>query len=541
MDGGALPRDGGSLRRDANYVADASEPSSVSRDAGEDGALGASADGAVSDAEAPEQTVLPLDLHVESGDLQGMRSYGARAFLGVPYAAPPVGDKRFARPEPAAPWRGARQATEVGRPCIQSPGDVEGPYSEDCLTLNIYTPDHPHDRPWPVMVYIHGGGNVFGSGNNYRAEWLAVPHDVVVVTINYRLSALGNLVSPALGDGSGNLGLRDQIRALQWTRANIAAFGGDPENVTVFGESYGGASACMLMMVHAARELAQRFIMESVVCFPGGVSDADPHTKAEATSFSQRLIDRICPGRSDVAACLRAAPAEAFAATSAEVLDWRPHIDGDLILMSPSEYLAAGDWHPGAVIVGTNAHEWRTFTDLGAPRAFNRLEMQLWTTLLYPQDAEELLKEYLPEHDADVASAFLSMQTDGQFRCTVMGFVRAAAAAGNDVYVYRFDVAPAAHALELDYVFGWPSGGVATKYPGEAPMPSQPDVVAAMQRYWTAFARGDDPNEPGLPVWPVYREHEGARVLFRSPLSIDHLSDDRRCELWERIRAHQGK
>ncbi|MBP6729758.1 MAG: carboxylesterase family protein, partial [Microthrixaceae bacterium] len=214
-----------------------------------------------------------LDVTIDSGPIEGKLVGSTRAFLGIPYAAAPVGDLRFRSPQPVEPWTDTRAYTEVGPGCPQSPVFVTT-VSEDCLTLNVWTPAAPSSAALPVMVFLHGGAFVGGSGGqiNYDGQRLSESGRVIVVTINYRLGPLGFLSHPALAAEdpahatSGMYGLEDQTAALAWVKANAAAFGGDPGNVTIFGESAGGISACLHLVMPASAGLFDRAIIESGPC-----------------------------------------------------------------------------------------------------------------------------------------------------------------------------------------------------------------------------------------------------------------------------------
>jgi para-nitrobenzyl esterase len=475
-----------------------------------------------------------LTLTIESGRIEGKREAHTRMFLGIPYAAPPVGALRFAPAQREASWTGTRNAKAFGSPCIQPVGDLLGPFDEDCLTLNVFTPD-VITGPLPVMVFFHGGG-VMGGSMGYPSQWLSGPWPVVVVTLNYRLGPLGNLVLPEL-DGdvpSGNLGLRDQQRALAWVRDNIAAFAGDPANVTLFGESFGSMSACFHAFARGSEALAQRYIMQSGSCVDGILAPLSKQTIADRSSA---LAQRMCPLASDIGACLRSQPDDAFAPSLLEVTDWRPYVDGDLLPASPREQITRGELRARQIIIGYNKREWSAFTQRGVPTPSNLLEMQLMVPLYYPDDAAALLAYYAPERDAEVREAFVRLQNDGMYRCAARMFAADMRAAGGNAYVYRFDIDPGAHAQELDYVFGWPVNGVSTLYP-EAPQTPIVSVLEATQRYWTSFARGGDPNLDARTPWPRYEvDAPTLMALGDPPHSENELEDDPACALWKPIYA----
>src|ERR1041385_850940 len=228
----------------------------------------------------------PNDVEVETGVVRGSDDgNGVRSWLGIPYAAPPVGTLRWKPPQKPQSWEGGRDGTKVGQKCPQNPVITAGGGIEDCLTLNVWAPSAMHTEPLPVMVWIHGGAFVFGSGGDpfYAGAELARTRGVVVVTINYRLNGLGFLAHPALDaedpdHTSGNYGIRDQIAALQWVQRNIHEFGGDPAHVTLFGESAGGYSTCVHYVDPKTANLFEKAIVESGVCYDGGL--AQTHEQA---------------------------------------------------------------------------------------------------------------------------------------------------------------------------------------------------------------------------------------------------------------------
>ncbi|HMC53331.1 MAG TPA: carboxylesterase family protein, partial [Acidimicrobiales bacterium] len=308
------------------------------------------------------------------GKLEGVERDGVRVFRGIPYARPPVGPRRFRAPQPAEPWTGVRDASKAGPAAPQVPGPTEqlmpGPpldTDEDCLTLNVWTPAAAGAQPRPVLVWIHGGGFLTGSGSLpiYNGRFLAARGDVVVVTINYRLGALGFLSHPALRDeesgAAGNWGLLDQIAALRWVRENIDAFGGDPGNVTVFGESAGAMSVGTLMGTPAAVGLFRRAIMES------GSPAATPAEEAAGTAES--LLRAAGCNRIDSEGA-RALPLGALLEAQQDLwarrgpgvgLPLQPALDGAVLERDPSEAIADGLSSGVPVITGTNRDEWEMF------------------------------------------------------------------------------------------------------------------------------------------------------------------------------------
>ncbi|MCZ9342539.1 carboxylesterase family protein, partial [Streptomyces sp. TRM76130] len=296
------------------------------------------------------------------GQVRGEAGETAHSYLGIPYAAPPVGALRWRPPAAPASWTGVRDATAPGDPCVQtasdSPwGDLAGPGtpSEDCLYLNVHTPARPSLLKRPVMVWIHGGGFTVGSGAFYDGSTLAADGDVVVVTLNYRLGAFGYLAHPDLAGESaegvsGNYGVLDQQAALRWVRDNVAAFGGDPDNVTVFGESAGGGSVCHQLVSPRAVGLFDRAIAQS------GCGFALP-TQESQQRVGSAWADSL--GCAD-AACLRALPADrVLTAAQSPTARWTPNVDGAVLPRQVMDALESGRFHRVPVLQGTTADEGR--------------------------------------------------------------------------------------------------------------------------------------------------------------------------------------
>src|SRR5215471_12790244 len=314
--------------------------------------------GSASPAAAGDSAVV----RTENGLVRGTVAAGVRSFLGIPFAAPPVGDLRFRAPQPAAGWSGVRDATKFGSACAQVPGVFaanggRGSASEDCLFLNVITPN-PARVLRPVMVWIHGGGFVAGSASQYDATALAEKGGAVVVTINYRLGPIGFLALPGLSaesaDGSsGNYGIEDQQAALRWVRRNILRFGGNPLDVAIFGESAGGLSVCANLVSPRAAHLFQRAITESGPCV------APLPTLATAEAQSGAAAARVgCADPATQVACLRALPAGALLTSGGTS---GPNVDGAVLPQQIPAAITAGQLNRVPVMEGTNHDEDRLF------------------------------------------------------------------------------------------------------------------------------------------------------------------------------------
>jgi para-nitrobenzyl esterase len=452
---------------------------------------------------------------VGQGVLVGREAEGVRSFKGVPYARPPVGDLRWRAPQPADPWSGERDAGQVGAICIQPPANGDNgvgppPMSEDCLTLNVWAPAD-REGPLPVMVWVHGGGYNNGSGTAalYDGTNLA-RRGVVVVTINYRLGRLGFFDHPALynerGGGPGeNYGVMDMIAALEWVRDNIAAFGGDPGQVTIFGESAGGVAVTQLMVAPAARGLFHRAVVQSGLGRQVGTIplalDGPP------TTVTRGQLWQEAAGVAPTAEALRAVPAERF-------LEPAPSFyGGDLILTDgqvvPEDVeaaFAAGREAPVPLIIGTNSAEfwWMRPADLSPYGALD--------DAMTPEERAAFLAAYGGQDGYDAA-----VLTDLVFSEPARHLARLHARNGHAAWLYRFDVVSAAmpephggatHASERQYVFDnltaspWPTAEMDQR------------AADAMAGYWTTFAAKGDPNGDGRPAWPEFGSAPDTLIEF---------------------------
>lgn len=478
-------------------------------------------------------------VQTRAGDVRGLRSGDTREFLGIPYAEPPIGALRFAAPRPAAPWATIRDATRFGDSCMQVEGVASAAaMSEDCLTLNVFAPKSKADGPLPVMVFIHGGAFLAGGSFSYDAKALREAGNMVIVTLNYRLGAFGFLAHRTLcapDEPCTNQGLRDQQLALTWVRDNIAEFGGDPHNVTLFGESAGSVSACAHMFAKGSEGLAQHFILQSGACAYGPLA---LQSEQLASAAGQALIDALCPDAAEPISCLRDAPATDLTEVLIETVDpivdgYWPWIDRALFDAPLDQLLERGAVAPGSVIVGTNQNEWLLWEALGATPAPNHnIALRAEIDRFFPTHAEQVAEQYMPDTSLWAGDAFLRLMTDAYFRCPSRALARGLVARANPTYLYEFAVQPAAHALEVDYVFDLLA--VSLLFPFQAPVPLLPGVVRAMQGYWTQLAATGVPRHPDLPDWPPYAAaHE--RMVFRQPVSVRGESADPACDMWDSL------
>lgn len=441
-----------------------------------------------------------------SGLLHGVMVGTTWAYLGVPYAAPPTGTLRFAAPAAALCPTTEIEASVVGPMCPQldDNGVVSG--DEDCLHLNVWAPATAA-APRPVMVFIHGGGNVQGSANDpiYDGEHLAEVGDVVMVTIDYRLGQLGFLDQATLAAEStaaGNYGLLDQIAALQWVHANIAALGGDPANVTVFGESAGGRDTCSIVAAPSAAGLFHRAIVESGSC--GGLP-----TRAVAEITGDQVVAALgCTGNADVPGCLRALTAQQIVSTlpaSASILvstPYQPVIDGTIQPEQPAAAIAAGRHNHVTFMIGSNADE----TGKQVPAIADEQAYEQALSAQYGALASQVLAHYPASNFPTPRAAYVRVTTDARFVCPTRGFARDFATSQTEpafryLFQYPATVFGAVHGIELPFVFGT-VGAIVVNGTPHTPTAVELAVTAAMQTDWTTFARTGTPA--GAPAWPVY-------------------------------------
>jgi para-nitrobenzyl esterase len=490
----------------------------------------------------------PVLAATEAGTVRGVEGAGARAFLGVPFARPPVGELRWRAPQPVEGWSGVRDATRIGSDCTQAIGRkailggggglVVG--SEDCLYLNIYAPAGEPQRRRPVMVYIPGGAFTVGSGANYDPSRLAADQDRVVVTLNYRLGALGWLAHPqfqAEGEGfGGNFGLMDQLAALKWVNRNVAAFGGDPANVTLFTESAGAWAACYLMTSPQAEGLYQRMILQSGGCLePSSLVSAE-EAAASGPLFARRLG---CTG-ADQIACLKALPAWRLSRAPSVRAgingpgSWGPVHTDATVPENPALAIDQGRFTRVPVIVGTNLDEGRLFAN--EVKDMDRYQKEtLW---MYGDVGPRVLDRY-PVGPDGPAYAIAANFTDQRFACPSQA-LRRQLSRYTPVWGYEFGdrdapfVLPdgivgldlgAYHASELAYVFGtsWIFADV------DRFTPEQKALSLRMQGLWAGFGQQDFGAE-----WPRVAGAGPVRVFTAQGDRLDDAFFARHnCDFWD--------
>ena len=467
------------------------------------------------------------DVVVSGGTVQGLVGEdGLKQYHGIPYAAPPIGDLRWAPPTPAQPWEGPRDATAPGPACMQPEnlgtsfyGQSGFAMDEDCLTLNVWTrAEHAADG-LPVMVWIHGGALMSGRGDSYPGE-LLTSKGVVLVTVNYRLGRFGFLAHPALTaesavGASGNQGLRDQIAALEWVRDNVAAFGGDPGNVTIFGESAGALSVSLLQASPKAAGLFHRVIAQSGGAFQPmqfrgeGTAYAGP-----AQALGERFAAALAGDGGDTSLeALRELPAahvlEAHnAAPEFTNYDTLAIVDGDVIPEEVGIIFAEGRQAGVPVLIGSNANEGSAFMEYFVPLfGEGKAGFDAYVAATLPEVADELAALYPDDSDAQAIASWQDLFSDVAFTYPMRAWARSTEPTASDAYLYWFTWAPpieqraeygAFHAAELGYIFG------NLDLFGATPTDADREFSDLMATIWTQFAKTGNPNGEGLPEWPAY-------------------------------------
>jgi para-nitrobenzyl esterase len=463
-------------------------------------AILAAATALIAGAAQAQSPITPPTVKIDTGPLTGVTEGPANVFRNIPFAAPPVGALRWAPPQAAKAWTAPRPAAEAGPACPQpmnadnSPnsGGANGPTSEDCLQLNVFAPKAAPKggKPAPVMVWIHGGGHRTGAGWIYGGQNFA-RDGVVAVTINYRLGALGYFAHPAIdaaakpGDPVGNYGLMDQIAALKWVQRNIAKFGGDPKNVTVFGESAGGQSTLALLATPSAKGLYEKAIVES------GLGWVTPKALAAKEADGVKALEKAGITAATLAE-LRALPVEKLVAVND---DYQPFTDGKLMTETASQAAANGHFADVPLIIGSNSGE----DSLMGPRVPPQM------LAMIPPAAKAVYRDEAAVSDEAVARAI--------FTDKVMGgparWIAGKASGGKPAWLYYFSYVGsrfgpsktrASHADEIQYV--WEYWGRRT--PMSMVSAKDQEVAALMHACWVSFAKTGAPK-CGSQAWPAYR------------------------------------
>ncbi|WP_445376543.1 carboxylesterase/lipase family protein [Niveispirillum fermenti] len=471
-----------------------------------------------------------------AGILEGRVSGDTHVFNGIPYAQPPVGPRRWKAPEPLPPWQGVRDAGSPGLACVQPRATTTSVYTnpppatgEDCLTLNITVPTGAGQngaKAAPVLIWIHGGTLINGRGYNAMYDGTAMAgRGVIVVSINYRLGVLGYMAHPGLSaenpDGiSGNYGLLDQIEALRWVRDNIAAFGGDPGNVTISGKSAGALSVMYLMASPLAKGLFAKAIVQSGYMISGPELKQPNHGEFAAEAIGAYIVAQA--GATDVAS-MRAMDAQALADVGAR-LNYFPlgTVDGKVLTGQLVDVFDRGEQAPVPILTGFNGGEIRSLRHLLPPKPADAKAYETVIAEKYGDLAGSFLRLYPSD---DLEESMLAVTRDALYAWTSERLVRDQTALGRDAYYYFFDHAyPAAaekglnafHAAEIPYVFGTMKHTPAY-WPKAPDSPAERALSSAMTDYWASFARDGRPVATGQPDWPAYGQDRGFMAFADTP------------------------
>jgi len=489
-------------------------------------------------------------IETKSGKIQGYTENGLEIFKGIPYAEPPIGDLRFRPPVAKKTWDDVLDATKYGHCAFQAYSQLEEwfgklqPESEDCLNLNIWTPA-ADSKKRPVMFWIHGGAFTIGGGIDpiYDGSALAQQGDVVVVTINYRLGMFGYLYVPG---ETVNVGQFDQILALEWVRDNIEFFGGDPNNVTIFGESAGGYAVVTLSAMPAAKGLFHRVIAQSAPFIDPSINDIT----------TKKLMRKFALKRGDIDE-LRKIPAEKiiegqnkfFEENPREILALRPLIDGDTIPVHPLKAFQNGDCKHLDFMIGTNLDEFKLFTALD-PNAFNVSDAEsekLLIGYLSMQGIDNnmskaILDTYKEAREGkastDLKEIMSALITDAIFRISTIRLLEAQRHHQPNTYNYMFTwptpalegILGACHALELPFIFGNLDLPNMDKFVGKNPNKA---LSENMMDAWIAFARTGNPNHNGIPEWASYDTEKRTTMFFGDECKAVNAALDKERAAWD--------
>jgi para-nitrobenzyl esterase len=511
----------------------------------------------------PEVQLMTATASTHSGKLEGDNQGGLFVFKGIPFAAPPIGNRRWLAPEKPAPWTGVRDARNFGAVSFQNrPATaalaamaINDKQSEDCLYLNVWTPGLDARRR-PVMVWIHGGGFTIGAGSQpiYDGSVLSRRGDAVIVSINYRLGPLGFIRLTDVSDGkipsTGNEGMLDQIAALEWVRDNIAEFGGDPDNVTIFGESAGGMSVGTLLAMPTARGLFHKAIPQSGACHSGTPI-------ARANRVAERVLARlgVAPANADAIRALT--PVHLLTGTMladgktpdpAMGMAYQPVIDETNLPKAAIEMVANGSAPNVAVMVGSTLEEWKLFAMMD-PKLSRLDRAGLGARIgrrLTPESADAIIDAYekARAHRGDSAAPaelFSAIETDRIFRIPGVRLAEVQGRRESRVFNFLFTwrspamggVLGSCHALEIGFIFGTNHLPGMSAFSGSgAPMEK---LAGQMQDAWLAFARSGDPSCASIGTWSKYDESRRATMLFGETTTLEDAPYDDERRAWEAI------
>jgi para-nitrobenzyl esterase len=471
------------------------------------------------------QSICSNPVQTGSGTVSGMKSNltNTCVWLGVPYADAPVGELRWKAPQPHPGWSGVRSAVSAGNKCPQKPmlgifnaKNLKG-MSEDCLFLNIYRPDKP--GKFPVMVWIHGGGYLFGSGDEYPGDRLAEFGDVVVVTINYRLGVFGFMAGRSLRDedpnkSTGNYGILDMVAAVKWVKTNIQNFGGDPGNITIFGESAGSWAVCTLLATPLASGLFSHAIMESQGC--------NASEDLEKGYEKEKMISGSLGCAPDDLDCLRKIPTlklvnKGTPSFLKQGFSLVAHHDGYALSDSPLKMIRSGNYTRVPLLAGYNRDEFDAvlflFGDLNRTRPAQYTNMLQSGLGLSAEELNQMVQLYpLSRYQDQPGKAFGNIASDFGIICPTYLGLSAVASHQPQTYFYRFEYdrirfikkLGALHSMEIPFVFNEVDSKSYRSLYYKHDLEDRQKLSRVMMGYWTNFAKTGDPNGPGLPEWPKF-------------------------------------
>ena len=493
-----------------------------------------------------------------TGAVRGAVHDDFREFKGIPYAAPPTGKLRWKLPQPAKPWKGVLDATRYGSECPQLSryGLTEAGYNEDCLFLNVTTPElrSPATVKLPVIVWIHGGAFVGGSSSLYPLAHLAVSGHLVVVSPNYRLGVFGFMGHPAFDrDYDGSYGLEDQRAAMRWVQRNIAAFGGDPGNVTIAGESAGAGSVCMhLLAPQATSGLLQKAIIQSAACMQR------MHTVEESNQIGVKVAAKAgCSDQASALSCMQAKSVRQLleagsAVAGSDLTAFSPVVGNKSQPLQGADAMRSGKFVHAPILNGGNRNELRLYV------AYDVQEGKTVTTQNYPthlkavygDNAESVLAEYPADRYSSAPAALGSVMSDynpavGLNNC---GFLQTAETASAFVKVYEYEFADpnpppvttdpgfemgAVHSAELPYFF--PHFSNTTKVDGPDLAPASQKLADQMVEYWTSFARSSTPSSAGSPTWSMFQSSTRVMRFELGKVGEYDAGTEHRCGFWKKL------
>jgi para-nitrobenzyl esterase len=505
---------------------------------------------------ADEKTLGVIQLH--SGPISGRVEDGVGVFSGIPYAAPPVGELRWRPPQEIASWTQVRNSTEFGPSCPQPTQQNSGKFSEDCLYLNVWTAAEKPDAKLPVMVWIHGGAFNFGSGSlpEYDSKNLS-KKGVVVVTLNYRLGPLGFLVHPLLSkesaqDASGNYGLLDQIAALRWVQKNIAAFGGNPDLVTLFGQSAGSRSVTLLMISPLSTGLFHRAIAESGGPIIGSeyLSPVFNGNMTNVSQMGQRLAAKLgCDTSEDVLAAMRAKSAQEIvqaADCKTSIFDedglfFAPVFDAWVLPKDPRGAYLGGQQHDVPIIVGSTLNEGNIYiadeTDLSIARYQSFLKSR------FSENSAKALEIFPVHTEKDVAPALDKILTVAANAQPARFVAQSMEQKKSQAYLFQFtrrpDTAMARklevhHGVEIAYVFG--NMTTSDGYNG-----TDRALSGRMMDYWVNFAKTGNPNGQGLTEWPAYKSASDLNLEFAGEIKTNKNLLKKECDFINGLQSYRSE